>query len=71
MGTPTNSDEGNRGFGSSKNLAQHKPGVEYGTVDPAGHAGGNHQFRQSPRGEIPRESLAELIAKSKREKGGR
>jgi len=65
--TTRDSDSGNQAFAISKNLVQHKPGLELAAEVKDGDTG-NHRFKRREQKDIPRGSLAERIAKST--KGG-
>ena len=55
-------------FGLPVRLADHKPGVDHGKPAPEGESGGDHRFRRSEPKDIPKESLAERISKSRKGK---
>jgi hypothetical protein len=57
-------DEGNKGFGLPGKVVDHKPGFDEGRKER--ETGGNHVFRRSEKKDIPQESLAERIGKSKK-----
>jgi hypothetical protein len=63
--TTRESDAGNEAFAISKNVAQHKPGLDL-TAEVKDKGTGNHRFRRSEKKDIPRGTLAERIAKSTR-----
>ncbi len=67
MSKPTKrSDAENTDFGFRENVVHHKPGFDYGGPKREPEAAGNHRFRRSERKDIPQESLARRIAKSKK-----
>jgi hypothetical protein len=61
--TPRDNDAGNEAFGISKNVAQHKPGVDL-AAEVKDEGTGNHRFQRREKKDIPRGTLAERIAKS-------
>jgi hypothetical protein len=60
-------DDGNMGFGSRANVAQHKQGFDHGSPEREPETGGNHRFRRSEQKDIPQGSLADRIANFKKE----
>jgi hypothetical protein len=65
--TTRDSDAGNEAFAISKNVAQHKPGLDL-AAEVKDKGTGNHRFQRREQKDIPRGTLAERIAKST--KGG-
>jgi hypothetical protein len=62
--TARDSDAGNEAFGISKNIAQHRTGLDL-AAEVKDEDTGNHRFRRSERKDIPSGTLAERMAKSK------
>jgi hypothetical protein len=65
--TTRESDAGNEAFAISKNVVQHRPGLDL-AAEVKDKDAGNHRFRRSEQKDIPRGTLAERTAKSA--KGG-
>jgi hypothetical protein len=65
--TTRDSDAGNEAFVISKNVAQHKPGLDL-AAEVKDEGTGNHRFQRREQKDIPRGTLAERIANST--KGG-
>jgi hypothetical protein len=61
--TTRESDAGNQAFAISKNVAQHKPGLDLAAEVKDGGTG-NHRFHRSEQKDVPRGTLAERIARS-------
>jgi len=59
-------DAGNTGFSFRKDVVHHKPGFEKAAAHGDAEAGGNHRFRARDEKDVPKESLASRLGKSKR-----
>lgn len=56
-------DDKNTGFSFRENVVKHKPGFDLGSQEREPEDSGNHRFRRSEERDVPKESLAERIAK--------
>ena len=63
----TNGDDGNAAFGFPEKVADLKPGFDEGASKRDVKTGDSHRFRPSNRRDVPKGSLADRIAKSRKE----
>jgi hypothetical protein len=59
-------DAGNKGFVVRQSIANHRPGFDHEGQKRELETGGNHSFRRSEQKDVPRETLADRIGKSRK-----
>ena len=60
------SDARNTGFGPREHVVNHKPGYDSGSSKRQAETGDSHRFRRSDKKDVPKESLADRLSKSRK-----